>query len=110
MSMTAGRTIPVSTTIAPPVTIDPMVQEYAPYVDIDGKIRFIAIIEQYGGRQTQRWFTYDVAKRELWRTYVRTKRNWKRVYTSSFSSPLSYIRMYRLVPVWPKYMQLDKGL
>lgn len=87
---------------------DPMMERFGLYEE-DGKIRFIKHIPNYyGTRRTQRWYTYYTGKRELWRTYVRTKRDWKRI--PSYYAPEGYVRTNRLEPVWPKHMMVDKGL
>lgn len=82
-------------------------QKYGMYEE-NGKIRFTRVMTGYSGRRTQRWYTYHVTRRELWRTYVGTKRDWKPV--PSCYNPDGFIRSHRLEPVWPKHMTLDKGL
>jgi hypothetical protein len=87
---------------------DPVLQAYRTYEE-DGKIRFERFFRNYYGTGgTRRWYVYHVNRRELWRIYIRTKRDWKRAY--AYNGPMSYIKANRLVPMWPKHMQVDKGL
>lgn len=87
---------------------DPVVEAHGLYIE-NGKIRFLRTIPAYyGGRATRRAHIYHVAKQELWRVYVKMGKNQKRV--PSYYTPITYIEVHILEPVWPKHLQVDKGL
>lgn len=88
----------------PVVVADPMVLAYGAYEE-DGKILFERHATHWSKRKH---YVYYTTVRQLWRVYVKDKKKLRSV--PSWQNPTRYIKSYHLEPVWPKHMQMDKGL
>ena len=100
--------IQMSTTATTPLILkDPMLETYGLYEE-NGRIQFETAPTGYGWRRRRTAYTYYIAKKELWRVYVRDKRNMRRI--PSWHQPQAYARTHHLTPIWPKHMRMDQGL